>query len=429
MRAFLAASLLAVVSACYSPSIDACRLRCGGADDLACPSGLSCVSGFCSTGEACGAGSDAAPDDGTQMADAPIDAVACAVPGTYRLDPVVELTTPTRMGGVVLIDVDGDTHLDIVAHDGIVASSALGTYLGDGAGGFGARIGAQGAIDGGKLVPAGDLDGNGRPDLIAITSNGYVVYRNNPAGTFFYVPTGTTPSPPSDIVAAHLDADMTLDLAITMPATSNIWLGRGMTTPISWEPETAVPTGATPVALAAANVNVGQSLDLLVALSGQSFLGFHAGRPAAYAFDDVTLTTVSGAPSAIAVGDLGGSTLTAVLVSETTDRVSIRRYSSGTVFGDVGGYDVGDSPRGLALVDVDVDGRLDIVVANHASNTLSVLLASGPSSFTRVLPDLGVSSGPEYIAVGDLNQDGRDDLVIGRTGTSALQVLLNLCPL
>ena len=67
------------------------------------------------------------------------------------------------LAGVVLADVDGDTHLDAITANG--KASTVSVLLGDGAGGFdfaGAFV-ATGTLRG---LAAGDMDGNGFPDLV-----------------------------------------------------------------------------------------------------------------------------------------------------------------------------------------------------------------------------------------------------------------------
>src|SRR5262249_7122766 len=70
------------------------------------------------------------------------------------------------------------------------------------------------------------------------------------------------------------------------------------------------------------------------------------------------------------------------------------------------------------------DGRLDLMVANLNSDTVSVLLGNGDGSFQD---SFSVNAGgyPGYVAVGDFNGDSFPDLVVLDVTFGNLTVLLN----
>jgi hypothetical protein len=86
---------------------------------------------------------------------------------------------------------------------------------------------------------------------------------------------------------------------------------------------------------------------------------------------------------------------------------------------------VGQGPVSLAIADVNHDGKLDLLVANETSQTLTVLLGDGRGHF-RPAPGAPCPTGhePNDIALGDFNGDGNLDLVIANTQTPYLTVLL-----
>jgi len=86
---------------------------------------------------------------------------------------------------------------------------------------------------------------------------------------------------------------------------------------------------------------------------------------------------------------------------------------------------VGKAPGSIALVDVNHDGHVDILVANTESENLSVLLGDGKGHFAAAPGSpFACGKGPNDIAVGDFNGDGNLDLVIANTGTPYLTILL-----
>jgi len=73
-------------------------------------------------------------------------------------------------------------------------------------------------------------------------------------------------------------------------------------------------------------------------------------------------------------------------------------------------YSVGASPRAVVTGDFNGDGRLELAVANQASNTVSVLTGNGDGTF-QAPQTFTTGTGPQSLAVGDFNGDGRLDLV------------------
>src|SRR2546426_554610 len=63
-------------------------------------------------------------------------------------------------------------------------------------------------------------------------------------------------------------------------------------------------------------------------------------------------------------------------------------------------FAVGAHPQSVAVGDVNADGKMDVVVANAGSNTVSVLLGNGDSTFVTLAP-IAVGTTPQSIAVGD----------------------------
>ena len=78
----------------------------------------------------------------------------------------------------------------------------------------------------------------------------------------------------------------------------------------------------------------------------------------------------------------------------------------------------------MAVADVNGDGRPDIVTANHADNTVSVLLADGQGGLATHM-DYAVGTTPYDVAGADLNGDGHADLVAVNYTDGTFSVLLN----
>lgn len=86
---------------------------------------------------------------------------------------------------------------------------------------------------------------------------------------------------------------------------------------------------------------------------------------------------------------------------------------------------VGKGPGAIAVADVNHDGKPDIIVANVDDGTVSVLLGDGKGHF-RTAPGspFPCNAKPNDIAVADMNGDGNPGLVIANHQTPYITVLL-----
>jgi hypothetical protein len=86
-------------------------------------------------------------------------------------------------------------------------------------------------------------------------------------------------------------------------------------------------------------------------------------------------------------------------------------------------YPAGSVPRSVTLADVNGDGRLDAIVTNQQSDSVSVLLGQPGGTFgaaTNYFEQQG--SEPVFTAAGDLNGDGKVDLLIAECNATTLSI-------
>ena len=119
----------------------------------------------------------------------------------------------------------------------------------------------------------------------------------------------------------------------------------------------------------------------------------------------------------------GDGKLDLVVANHVSDTVSVLLGNGDGTFQPQTTYAAGSFPTSVAIGDVNGDGRPDLVVANAQDGTASVLLGNGDGTFqTQTTVETG--SWSFSVAIGDVNGDGRPDLVFGNSVT----VLLNIPP-
>ncbi|MGI8918763.1 MAG: FG-GAP repeat domain-containing protein [Pyrinomonadaceae bacterium] len=77
--------------------------------------------------------------------------------------------------------------------------------------------------------------------------------------------------------------------------------------------------------------------------------------------------------------------------------------------------------HGLAMGDINGDGKLDLITANNADNDVSIAFGDGRGRFTRAPNAFAVGPSPDPFALGDINNDGRLDIITTATATGPLR--------
>lgn len=286
-------------------------------------------------------------------------------------------------------------------------------------------------------VAIGDIDGDTKPDLLVTNSgsNSISIFRNAIPESIIPPPVITSFTPASGPVGTTVTITGT-NFSPT-PSNNIIWFGAvqaAVTAATATLLTVTVPAGATyqPITV---------TVNGLTAWSGKSFNLTFPGSGVIDATSFATKINFNGGtkPCGIAIGDIDGDGKPDLVVTnEGSNTVSIFRNISilGSItassFSEKVDFITGAGPVSVAIADIDGDGKPDLSVANVSSNTVSVFrnistygsITSG--SFSEKV-DFSTGSAPYNIAIGDLDKDGKADLAVACWGSNMVSVLRNTC--
>jgi hypothetical protein len=332
---------------------------------------------------------------------------------------------------VAVADLDGDGKPDLVVAN--QADNTVSVMPGNGDGSFEPRP-AFSTRSIPYSVAAADVNGDGKPDLVVANygSRSVSVLRGNGDGAFQPQQTFAAGNGPAAVAVADVNGDGKPDVIVanSNDNTVSVLLGNGDGT---FQPQETVNVGVQPIAVTAADINGDGKLDLIVANAGDNTVSVLLGNGDG-TFQPQQTVNAGGAPSAVAVADANGDGKPDLIVANRSDNtVSVLLGNGDGSFQPQRTFPVGAEPFALAVVDVNGDGEPDLVVANRSDNTVSVLLGDGHGAFQPApFSSPGLPSGaffagfgPSGLAVADVNGDGKPDLIVTNLLVNTVSVLLS----
>lgn len=323
---------------------------------------------------------------------------------TSSFAPKVDFTTGVQPIKAVIKDVDGDGRQDVIVattdYTGAGFVSVLQNTSTSGTISFAAKVDFATGWNS-LYVAVGDLDGDGKPELVLANTN-------------------------SDLVGVFRNT-----------------FTSGAITTSSFAPRVDFPTGQYPSGVAIGDVDGDGKPEIITANSGGTISVLRStatiGALTSTSFAPKVDFAAGARPEAIAIADMDGDGKLDIVVSNSdynAGSVSILRNTAtaGTILssslsGKVS-FATGSYSSGMSIGDVDGDGKPDIAVANRYSNNVSVLLNTATSgsiaasSLTKTDYTSGVE--PSDVAISDLDNDGKPDLVIANFGDNYVSVLQNV---
>jgi hypothetical protein len=363
-------------------------------------------------------------------------------------------------GSVIAVDVNADGKPDLITANGDNTVSVLfnTTSAGASASSFG-----QQTFDTGRSplsITAADVNGDGKPDLVTANYSdntvSVLINTTEPGATitsFAGQQTFGTGTAPSWVTTADVNGDGSPDLIVTNIGDGTVSVLLNTTAPGATTSDFAVQqtfaTGGQPFAVTTADINGDGSQDLIVTNSqhdpmcncdddGTISVLLNTTAPSAITADfsaQQTFTAGAGPATVTAVdldGDgkpdlvIGNSYVlgASVLLNTTVPGAAISSFAAQQIVA-TGPF----SAPSVGVADVNGDGLADLVIAQ--TNALVRLNTTAPGTLT---PTFGAvqtfitGTQPDSIAIADLNGDGEPDLITANHQDATVSVLLNTTP-
>ncbi len=333
--------------------------------------------------------------------------------------------TSTKPNSIAIDDLSGDGKFDLVVGLSDQTSKKVYIFMGNGDGSFGMASTTPAGM-GPNFVVIGDFNGDGYRDIAVANqydSSGNVsVLLGNDTGLFLAQTPILVGREPMSIAMGYLNNDANVDIVTAnQDGNVSVLLGAG-TLAKNYE------TGNTSFSVTLRDIDKDDKIDIIAAnlLDDTVSVLLGNGDGTFKPTTNFPVGTVGTAtPYSVAVSDLDkDGNLDIITANNATSTVSILWGYGLDSFSSPEDVSVGKKPRFVTTGDLNGDGNVDIVTANFADNNVSVLLGDGNRDFQPAV-SFATGSGPSCVAIKDLNKDGKVDLVVTNSTNGNVSVLLN----
>ena len=271
---------------------------------------------------------------------------------------------------------------------------------------------------------AGDVNGDGKPDLVLANdgNNTVSVLLGNGNGTFLPQQTFATGASPTSVAVGEVTGDGKTDIVVANSGsnTVSVLLGNGNGT---FQSQRTFAVGLDPTSVALGDVNGDGSADLIVADSGSNSVSvLLSNGNGTFQAQQTFATGVD--PVSVVLADLTGDGYADIVVANNrSNTVSVFLDNGNGTFQAQQTFATGIGPSGIAVANLIEGGPVDIAVADSGSNAVSVLLGNGNGTF-QPQQTLATGAYPQSVAVADLSGDGRVDIAVANASGNTVSVFL-----
>jgi hypothetical protein len=294
-------------------------------------------------------------------------------------------------------------------------------------------------------IASGDLNGDSKPDIVITNKNGNTIslYRNvSTSDSIIFKPKSdiTAIFNPQYVSLGDIDGDGRSDLVIV--GDGNVSLSVFLNTTASSDTITfgsriLIRNQYNPSYLAIRDIDLDGKLDVSSPSNNDAkvYVYHNASTVGNVAFDTVLNFSVGGSPSGIISEEIDGDGKPDLAVVSGNGYVSVLRNIStpGTVqFQTKVDFTVGSNSQFAISEDFNGDLKYDVVALNRNSSTISVLrntAVSGEitSSSFAAKTDFTTGSDPFTAFASDFNEDGKVDIAVTNNLGNTVSVFQNIC--
>ena len=259
-------------------------------------------------------------------------------------------------------------------------------------------------------IARGDLNGDGKQDVVVATTTGANIHvlLGKGDGTFQSQVAYFSGGNPYAVVIADFDGDGKLDVASANSSEPNIsvFIGNGDGT---LKNRVTYPAASNPNTLRTADFNLDGKIDLVTLGSPNKisvFLGNGNGT-----FQAALTPTAPNAGFSILPGDLNGDGKPDLVTLDFSGSILVLLGHGDGTFENPVSYPAATEIVKATLGDFNGDGKLDVAVATRFPNALRVLLGRGDGTFQSAITT-SILVEPGDLIAHDFDGDGRVDLAV-----------------
>jgi len=339
-------------------------------------------------------------------------------------------------GSGCIADLDGDGKMDIICINGSntisVSRNTSSPRVISFAPGLNVTTGAN------PIKQAcGDLDGDGKPDIVTITGPDYsfsVLRNTSSPGALSFAPkidfgyAAGSINDADDIAVEDLDGDGRPDVVVTnYHHILSVFHNTTVNGVISFTRQD-YETGGYATGVAISDLDNDGKKDITLSVNGSSGIAVfkNISQPGTLSFATrVDIPITGNWPASIKAGDLDGDGKPDLIITlENSNKLAILRNNSSPgsiVFAAEMDFPAGNEPSTIAPGDLDGDGRIDLSIHNRFIDYYSpnriISVAKNVSSAGNIAVQAKVdyslrpSTGPAGTSIADIDGDGKPDLI------------------